>query len=321
MEGLDLVSQNINLTGRLDKINLKNLQFKGDLTIIDFRLNQLMMDSLKLGVEAREGVINIREKRRVFLGGKVSGQAEINLNEKPVSVSLVHQVEGLSATDFLRVIDSDEYLEGKISYTLKIDFRSFDWIDARKSSNGSVAITGRDITYYGIDLDSKLEQYKLTENFDIWEVGAIFLSGPYGSAFASGLDYTSLLQNYQGEQTLVEELNAEWRIKNGIATTQDVAIRTGRYRISAIGQLDLSGNQFNDFSLSMLNGSGCAVFSQTLSGPFSNPQSESFAVRGVKMRSIEDIQRLFLMPANTNCTPVYKGKVSHQKEIKGWSQE
>ena len=309
--GLNLDSEDISVTGKVNDVNIKQLDFKGLLTIDHFKMNNLMMDSLKLLVEGNNGIINLREQRREFIGGKVEGQAEIDFNQKPVAIDLTHQVTDISATEFLRMIDSDEYLGGNISYTLNLNFKSFDWAEAKKTANGSVLITGNNITYFGLDLDKKLEEYKITEQFDIWEVGAIFLAGPYGSAFSSGLNYSSLLQNYQGEQTMVEQLHADWKIKNGIARAHDVALRTAKYRIAATGSLDLTRDSFDNFSLSMLDKNGCTVFSQTLNGQFSDPESSSFAIKGVKMRSVADIQKLLMMPSKRSCSPVYSGTVAH----------
>ena len=96
-----------------------------------------------------------------------------------------------------------------------------------------------------------------------------------------------------------------------MAQANDVAIRSAKYRISASGILNLTHDSFDGFSLSMLDRNGCAAFSQTLNGSFSSPESTSFAIRGVKMRSIEDIQKLLIMPSNRACTPVYSGTITH----------
>lgn len=311
VSGIQFNAENISVQAKVNSFSMKGVKFNGPLSIDHFQMNGLIMDSVKLMAEANEGVLKLRELRRVFLGGKVSGQAIVDFTNKPTEIELIHEVTNMSATEFLRLIDSDEYLAGSINYSLHLNFKSFDLSEARKSAAGSILITGNDLTYYGLDLDQKLEQYKVTEQFDIWEVGAIFLAGPYGSAFVNGIDYSSLLQNYQGEETEVIQLNADWKINNGFANALDVAFSTEKYRLSATGNLDLTQNEFSNFKFAMLDKNGCAVLSQTLNGSFEDPISTSFAIKGIKLRSIEDIQKLMMKPSNRRCTPVYSGIVSH----------
>ena len=310
ISGVQFDTDELNYSGLFTDISPKEIDLRGNLRINGVRMNRLHMDSLVLTTELNKGLLTVREKRRDFLGGKVVGQATLDFNHHPVKTDLVHQVNGMSATRFLRMVDSDEYLDGNIDYTLNLGFLSLDGEEARGSLNGSVVISGKDLTFYGVDMDKKLEQFVVTSQVDLWELGALFISGPYGPALMNGLDYSGLLDHYDDEETDIEQLHAAWKITDGLAQAEDVALRTSGFRVAATGALDLRNGEYSDFSLSMLDKKGCAVLKQTLNGSFSNPKPASFAIQGVVMKSADDILK-GLMASNKGCTPEYRGSVRH----------
>ncbi len=308
---IHFATNNLAYIGKFEEINPKAIDFQGDLSIDHLKMNSLRIDSLVLIAESKNGVITLREKRRDFLGGKVVGQAKLDFNQKPVHTELIHQVNGMSVAHFLRMINSDEYLDGNIDYTLNLNFQSLDGEKARETISGSLEISGQDLTFYGLDLDKKLEQFKVTSQVELWETAALFIAGPYGPSLLRGLDYSTLLSNYVDEQTHINRLLADWEINNGIARAEDVAFSTPKFRISASGALDLSKSKFENFTLSMVDRKGCALLSQTLNGSFSNPNTSSFAVRGLDLKSKEDIMQVMMSSTSEACTPVYRGSVNH----------
>ncbi|MEJ2594958.1 MAG: AsmA family protein [bacterium] len=311
LSGIHFLTDNLAYQGTFEDINPKAIDLKGNLSIDHLKMNSLQMDSLVLIAESNNGVINLREKRRGFLGGKVIGQAKLDFNQKPVYTELVHQVNGMSVAQFLRMINSDEYLDGNINYTLNLNFQSLDGKKARETLRGSLEISGQNLTFYGLDLDKKLQQFKVTSRVDLWETAALFIAGPYGPSLLRGLDYSTLLRDYVDEQTHINQLFADWEFNNGIASAEDVAFSTPKFRISAAGALDLSQSRFRNFTLSMVDRKGCAILSQTLNGSFAKPGTSSFALRGLEMKSTEDIIRLMMSSTKEECTPVYRGSVSH----------
>ena len=310
-EGIDVFSEDLGFNGTLDDIKVNQLHFNGLLNIQKFTINDLSLDSLAFAVNGRGGKLKVTDKRKNVFGGTVSGNAIVDFNTKPAIVSIQHKAENMDSQLLLRSVESDEYLEGRINYELKLDFSSFDWQQAMTSAQGYFKVSGNKLVFYGVDIDKVLNNFNTTQDFNVKNFVAIFLAGPYGAAFANGLNFSNLLSTYDGEQTKVNQLIANWKIVDGKAISQDVAFSTNKYRMAVTGNLDMVNKKYENFSISMINTSGCAAFSQTLSGSFTNPITSSFMVQGIVFGKSEDMWKVLSTPSRTKCKPIYTGLIKH----------
>jgi hypothetical protein len=140
---------------------------------------------------------------------------------------------------------------------------------------------------------------------------AIFLAGPYGAAFSRGMDFDRLLSGDNNDMTPVQEMRSNWKIQEGKAISEDVAINTGKYRIAVNGTLDFTSDQYQDLELSIINREGCAAFSQRLNGPFMAPETEGMLNLGLFRGEIDNLEAMLSRPAQGGCEPVYTGSVKH----------
>lgn len=310
-EGIDVLSEDLGFTGTLDDVKVKQLHFNGLLNIEKFTINDLTLDSLTFAVNGRGGKLKVTDKRKEVFGGSVTGNAIVDFNAKPVAVSLEHKAVNMNSQLLLRSVESDEYLEGNINYELKLDFQSFDWQEAMVSAQGYFKVSGSNMVFYGVNLDKVLKDFENTQDFNVMNLAAIFLAGPYGSAFANGLDFNQLLSNYDGEQTAVNQLIANWKIVDGKAISEDVAFSTNKYRMAVSGNLDMVNKEYESFTIAMVNKSGCAGFSQTLSGNFNKPETTSFMVQGIVFGPSEDMWKVLSLPSRGRCEPIYRGSIKH----------
>ena len=311
MGGIDIYSEDLGFTGTLDNFKVNQIYFNGEMNIRQFKLNDLKLDSLQFGVNGKEGKLKISDKRKTVFDGNVKGHALIDFNSKPVSISLYHKAQNMDCLLFLRAVDSDEYLEGRLSYEISLDFQSFDWQKIMTSSKGQFHIAGNNLTFYGLDLDKTLKEFEVTKEFNVMNLAAVFLAGPYGSVFAKGIDYKDILTGYDGEQTTIDELTGNWKINKGIAIADDVAFKTDKYRMAVDGKLDLVNKQYNNLTIAMVNKDGCVGFSQTLSGDFEEPQTTSMMVIGIAFGKSDNMWKVLSTPSKRKCTPFYTGSITH----------
>jgi len=310
-QGIDVRSNDVGFTGTLDNIKVNQLQFNGLLNIEKFTINKFSVDSLSFAVNGRGGKLKVTDKRKKVYDGTVSGSALFDFNTTPVSVNISHKAENMDSQLLLRSIESDEYLEGRINYKLTLEFKSLDWHNAMLTAQGSINVSGENIVFYGINLDKVLKDFNSTNEFNVINFTAIILAGPYGSVFANGLDFSNLLSNYDGERTEINKLVANWKIKDGKAIAEDVAFKTEKYRIAVDGKLDMVIKSYQDLTIAMVNKSGCAAFSQTISGKFNEPITKSWMLQGIVFGSTEDIWKILNVPSNKKCTPFYTGSITH----------
>lgn len=311
--GIHLLSGDVGLTGTATNIDVKKLRFNGKLAIDHFKLNNLVMDSLTFTVNGKGGRMSISEKKNKFLGAQVAGKALVDFNQKPASIHIEQQVKGLASERFLFAIGSDEYLSGTIDYSLDLNFHSFDWEKSISSANGTFNLNGSNLTFYGVNIDELLKDFQVSNEFNIIDLGAVFLTGPYGSVFTKGINFKDFLADYDGEKTQISSLVSNWTIDNGVASAQDVAFSTEKYRLAMSGKLDLLNKEYNNVSIVMVNHEGCAALSQNITGKFRNPETESIAVMGLVFGPVDNVWKILATPSGKKCDPVYSGSVQHPK--------
>ncbi len=61
-----------------------------------------------------------------------------------------------------------------------------------KSLNASLSLTGDHLILQGIDLDNIFRKFDRSQNFNLSDVGAVFLVGPFGALITKGSDFASL---------------------------------------------------------------------------------------------------------------------------------
>jgi AsmA protein len=140
---------------------------------------------------------------------------------------------------------------------------------------------------------------------------ALFLAGPYGAVFSKGMDFEQLITGDPDDQTPVRRMSSTWKIKDGMASAEDVAINTGRYRLAVTGSLDMTRDQFNNLEVAILNREGCAAFGQVLSGSFDNPTTKGMLNLGLINNPTGDLAKILARPAQVSCEPVYSGSIKH----------
>jgi AsmA protein len=163
-----------------------------------------------------------------------------------------------------------------------------------------------------MNLDSLLSNIGKSQNFSLVDVGAFFLAGPLGTVLTKGYDFEGVYKEIRGGQGIIKKLVSEWRIKNGIAEAEDVALSTQRNRVAMKGGLDFVNSLFDGVTVAALDEKGCAKFSQKIHGPFRKPQIEKIStlstVVGPGVKLFEKMQKFV---GWGKCKVFYKGSVKH----------
>ena len=123
------------------------------------------------------------------------------------------------------------------------------------------------------NLDEKLSRYESSQNFNLVDVGAFFIAGPLGTAVTKGYNFASIFQGTRGD-TEIRALVSQWKVENGVAHAQDVAMATKENRLAMKGALDFVNGDFDNVTVALLDNAGCARVEQKIVGPFSNPHIE-----------------------------------------------
>jgi len=169
---------------------------------------------------------------------------------------------------------------------------------------GSVAV--------GVDLDRTFSRYEASQNFNLVDMGAFFIAGPFAPLITKGYAFGSLFLG-SGGSSRIRVLVSDWKVERGIAQAKDVAMATNENRIALMGSLDFVQERFNDVTVAVVDGKGCAKVRQKIRGPFRKPVVEEVSVLqtagGPLLSLFKQAKKLFGKP----CEVFYSGSVAPPK--------
>ncbi|MDD6055397.1 MAG: hypothetical protein SOW25_06275 [Helicobacter sp.] len=197
--------------------------------------------------------------------------------------------------------------------------------DLIKNLNGFVNLSARNLEIYSIDIDGISKNYESANNVNLLDIGAFVLAGPLGIAATKGKDLGLLGVNSMVNTTsVIKEMQADFTLKNGVATAKDVAFATNKTRIAAKGGINLNNNAFKDFNIAILDEKNCAKYSQSIAGTLDSPKIQitqttintalnlATSLIGKFTKGAQKIAEP-LTGQNTQCKPFYNGVVKHPK--------
>jgi AsmA protein len=172
-------------------------------------------------------------------------------------------------------------------------------------------LNGENLMLYNIDIDALVTKYERSQNFNLVDVGAFLLAGPFGPVLTKSYNLTRLYQESQGGKGIIRKLVSDWKVKNGIAEARDVALASKKKRVAMKGGLNLINERFVDVTIAALDKRGCAVYSEKVHGSFHKPQIEKESVfksiTGSVTNPLEDAWKFI---QGKKCTVFYSGSVA-----------
>jgi AsmA protein len=187
--------------------------------------------------------------------------------------------------------------------------RGWDADEMTRSADGEASLRGKDLDFAIGDLDKTLSRYESSQNFNLVDVGAFFIAGPFGLIVTKGYNFASIFQG-RGGNTHIRTLVSHWKVADGVAHAQDVAMATKENRLAMKGALDFVNMKFDDVTVAILDNRGCARVEQRIRGPFSKPVVERpnvmSSMTGPITRLVGETKRLF----GAKCTVFYEGSVT-----------
>ena len=168
-------------------------------------------------------------------------------------------------------------------------------------------LEGRDLKIYGIDLDDVIDKFQRSQKFNLADVGAVMFAGPAGIAVTKGADFARLAFIQAGDSTQVKHFLAEWKMKNGILATQDVAMSTYNNLISTDGWYNIKNDSL-DFKISVLDQRGCDLVGQRIYGNVLNPEYGKVKLLKTFLGPVTDFFRNIGI---AKCDTIYSGKVEY----------
>jgi AsmA protein len=163
---------------------------------------------------------------------------------------------------------------------------------------------------YNMDIDALIPKYERSQNFNLVDVGAFFLAGPFGPVLTKSYNFGSLYEELQGGKGNIRMFISIWKVKRGIADATDVALATKKYRIAMKGGLNFNNDRFDNVTVAVLDKRGCAVYSQKVHGPFRKPKIEKVSILKSISGSVSNALKDAWKFIGGECAVFYSGSVA-----------
>lgn len=269
---------------------------------------RLTATDVKATLVMQRGFIEMKPLELQVLGGKGSGEVVLDLAGLIPAYRLDYSIAQLRLEQLLELVGSEVGGTGPVDFNANLAMQGNDLDNLTRTSRGEVLLEGRDLTLAVGNLDQMLARYESSQNFNLVDVGAFFVAGPFGPALTKSYNFASIFRGTRGD-TAIRRLVSQWTIEGGVARATDVVMATRANRVAVQGSLDFVNRSFQQMSVLLLNDQGCARVQQQINGTFAEPQikrpSVLKALAGPMSRLFGRAKGLF----GAKCEVKYEGSV------------
>jgi uncharacterized protein involved in outer membrane biogenesis len=251
---------------------IKNIAFTGNMNCKEVRKRDLKIDNVKSSIKAEKGVIYLMSLTMDIFGAKAEGDATADKSE----VDAVYKINlKVSKLDFEKLEESfgtKKVIGGKGDLYASLTMKEKGSRNLMSSMDGTFSLRGDNLVIYTMDLDKVLSSFETSQKFNLVDLGAFFIAGPFSTVALKGYRYGDVYNQTRGGQGAITQFISHWKIKDGVADATDCALATHHNRVALKGKLDLVSERYDNVIVALLDDKGCAKFKQSISGPFGSPQ-------------------------------------------------
>jgi len=302
----------LRLTGGKNSGLLKNLSFAAEFACKEFRKGSLAVSNLKLHIVGKDGVLDFNPVTMRLFGGQGAGSLRADLSGSVPNYHIRYSLSRFRIEEFLKALSPKKVAEGSMAFSSSLSTQGKTAHEMKRNANGEFSLRGENLTLDGVDLDRTFSRYEASQSFNLVDVGAFFIAGPFGPLITKGYNFGSLFLG-SGGSSRIRVLVSDWKVEHGIAQAKDVAMATNENRIALMGGLDFINERFNDVTVAVVDGKGCAMVRQKIRGPFQKPEVEKVSViktaAGPLLTLLKQAGKLFEGP----CEVFYSGSVAPPK--------
>ena len=299
----------LRLTGGKSPGLLKYLSFTAEFACKEFRKGSLAVSNLKLRIEGKDGILDLNPVTMRLFGGQGSGSLRVDVSGSVPHYQLRYLLSGLRIEEFLMALSPKKVAEGSMDFSATLSMRGKTANEMTRTANGEISLRGGNLTLDGVDLDRIFSRYESSQSFNLVDVGAFFIAGPFAPLITKGYNFASLFRG-SGGSTTIRALVSDWKVEHGIARAKDVALATKENRIALKGSLDFVNERFDDVTMAMVDGQGCARVRQRIRGSFRKPEVEKVSflqtVAGPVLTLFKQAKKVF----GRRCEVFYDGSVA-----------
>jgi len=287
---------------------MEHLSLSAHVVCAEVRNDLFIGADVNFSVAGERGIFKFTPVTMQIMGGKGSGIIYADFAGRVPAYRVRYAVTQLHVDDLFKSLASGKVGEGMLDFTADLSMRGRNASEMTRTAQGEASLRGKNLNIAIGDLDEKLSHYESSQNFNLVDVGAFFIVGPLGAVATKGYNFASIFQGTKGN-TEIRILVSEWKVENGVAQAQDVAMATKENRIAMKGSLDFVNRDFDDVTVAILDHQGCARVEQKIRGSFSKPEVEKPNVFASLTGPISSLISKATKLMGAKCEVFYKGSV------------
>jgi AsmA protein len=233
----------------LDLTALRTLNLDGSLRIGSFKVANVKTSQIRLDVKASNGRLNVDPLSVNLYQGSANLSASVNAAPATPNFAVNGNLTGVEIAPLLKDAADLDIVEGKGNVTLNLATQGNLVSAMKKALNGSMAVNLADGAIKGINLP-KLVQ-------------GVQSLGKSSSMETLGVN--------KDEKTEFSEFKASFKVNNGVARNDDLAVKAPILRIAGNGDIDIGNDSLNyttKVTVSKTEEGSSATLPVYLSGPF-----------------------------------------------------
>ncbi|MDD5250677.1 MAG: AsmA family protein [Rhodocyclaceae bacterium] len=207
--------------GKLDFSALKRFNLAGTVNIGRLQVHNVKAQNIKAQIKLADGRLNVAPQAANLYGGTVNGALALDANSNAVTVK--ENLAGVDINPLLKDAAGKDLIAGRGSVVLDVATHGETVAAMKKALSGSASLALKDGALKGINLAQSLRELK--------------------AKFSTRQD--AVQQAKATDKTDFSELSASFKIANGVAHNQDLAVKSPFLRLAGSGDIDIGNGTMN----------------------------------------------------------------------------
>ncbi len=208
----------------IDVSALRSLRANGKLHIGTLKVSNLKASNVRLEIKAGGGRVDVSPLSANLYQGSMNGVLSVNAVEATPSFAIKQNLSGVAIGPLLKDLANKDTLEGRGTVNLDVTTRGATVGALKRALNGGASVNLRDGAIKGIDVAGTIRNAK---------------------ARLGSLKGQQTQPSDKNQKTDFSELSGTFAIRNGVASNNDLSMKSPLLRVGGAGDINIGEDSIN----------------------------------------------------------------------------
>jgi len=175
------------LIGDITEDIIKNVSFTGNFGCKAVRKKDLEIDNVTASVTAEKGVIRFTPLTMDIFDAKGEGSVTVDKSKDDMVYTINLKILKVNFAKLEESFGLEKMIGGKIDLDASLTIKKKGSLNRINRLNGTFSLRGDNLVIYRMDLDEVLSLYETSQEFNLVDLGAFFIAGPFGTIGGRGI--------------------------------------------------------------------------------------------------------------------------------------